>query len=248
MIEPFYGPPPWHLIGRAMSVLCRLENPADARAHVATPLGVAADPIVRIRFWDLIHDSGFASSGLVGATPMTQVREGVVAFPVSYRGAEGDYPAHMYADDPIYTAFGRETMGWPLRDGIVRFSRTWLRREAASGTRLTAVLERHGQILVRVDLTLTGDMRDESEDIEPPRWFVVRRIPGLDGPSDSIRELAVTGPSRFRFGRIHSAKAEIEVNPYGELGWLRPREIVSSELWSGVDVTIGYGSHLLDLR
>jgi len=103
---------------------------------------------------------------------------------------------------------------------------------------------------MRVTLRLTGVAFDETDVDKPPRWFAIRTIPGLDRPEDSIRELALTGPSRFRRGRVYAATAEVEMaqGPRNELAWLRPREIVSAELWSAVDLTIGYGRLLADLR
>lgn len=249
-MDPVYGPPPWHLAGRAFSVLCRLEDPDEARRHVPAVLDMDPDPIVRIRFWDLIHDAGLGDRLPIDDPAMASVREGVVAFPVRFEGMEGDHPAYMYADDPTYTAFGRETMGWPLRDGRVHLTRAWEDPGLVEGARFSAVLERHGRFLMRVTLTLTGQRYDEGDVAAPPRWFAIRTIPGLAGPADSIHELAVTGPSRFRRGRIHAADAEVEVaeGQGNELGWLRPREIVASELWSAVDLTIGYGRSLVDLR
>lgn len=249
-MEPVYGPPPWHLAGRALSVLCRLEDPDEALRQVPEVLDMDPDPIVRIRFWDLIHDAGFGDRLPVDDPAMAAVREGVVAFPVSFDGVDGDHPAYMYADDPTYTAFGRETMGWALRDGRIHITRPWPLSGLARGATLSAVLERHGRLFMRVMLTLTGDVFDEDDVETPPRWFSIRIIPGLEGPGDAIRELALTGPSRFRRGRVHAASAQVEISkdPRNELGWLQPREIVSAELWSGVDLTIGYGRSLADLR
>jgi hypothetical protein len=249
-MDPLYGSPPWHLAGRAISILCRLDDPDEARKHVPGVLEMEADPIVRVRFWDLIHDSGFADVRPTDDPAMTAVREAVVAFPVRYQGIEGDHPAYMYADDPIYSAFGRETMGWPLRDAQVHVAGPSPGAGLGLGTVLRASLERHGRRLMQVAITLREDGRDEGDVATPPRWYAIRTIPGLEGPAESIRELALTGPSRFRRGRVHSADAVVEVDPgvHNELGWFRPREIAGAELWSAVDLTIGYGRSLADLR
>jgi hypothetical protein len=248
--SPLYGSPPWHLAGRAFSILCRLDDPDEAGRHVPDVLSVDRDPLVKIRFWDLIHDSGFGEDGRSDAPPLTIVREAVLAFPVRYGLIEGDFPAYMYADDPIYSAFGRETMGWPLRDGNVGFDTMWPGAPLVEGTMLSAGLARRGRPLMNVSLTLTGRVTDDGEVTPPPRWFAVRRIPDLASPTDSIRELALTGPSRFRRGPVHEARGAIDVveSAANELGWFRPRVILGAELWSDVYLTIGYGHSLADLR
>lgn len=250
MMNPVYGPPPWRLAGRAFSVLCRLQDAAEARRHVPEVLEMGHDPIIRIRFWDLIHDAGLGDRHPVDDPARATVREAVVAFPARFGDIDGDHPAYMYADDPTYREFGRETMGWPLRDGQVHLSQAWPDCGLASGVALTAVLERNGRLLLRVTLELTGASHDEDDAARLPRWFALRAVPRIDGPGDAIRELVLTGPSRFRRGRVYTASAEVEVGQDvpNELGWLRPREIVAAELWSGVDLTIGYGRQLADLR
>ena len=102
---------------------------------------------------------------------------------------------------------------------------------------------------MRATLTLTGEVVDDPGD-SLPRWFAFKTIPDVESPRDAIHQLALTGPSAFRRGPSYAATAEIEVSQQAndELGWLTPRKILGAELWSEVDLTLGYGRVLSDLR
>lgn len=249
-MRPVYGPPPWRLGGRAFSVWCHLADPGAARAHVPDLFDMDDDPVVRLRFWDLVHDAGFGPA-LPGDEPaMASVREAVVAFPVRHGTVAADLPAFMYADDPIYTAFGREVMGWPLRDGQVHMTTPWAVEGLQAGTRLRGLLERHGHSLLDVDMTLTGVVREAGPSVPPPAWFAIKQIPDFDGVTPAIHQLALTGPSAFQRGWIHEATATIAVpsDAGSELSWLQPRDVVAAELWTEVDLHLGAGRPVEDLR
>lgn len=207
-----------------------------------------ADPIVRARFWDLVHDAG--SGADLRAAPSTatapiRVAEAVVAFPVAFGSVGGDYTAHMYADDPVYTAFGREVMGWPLKAGDVTLSPV-PEGDLRAGIRLTGRLERDGDALMEAALTLDEPLPDAERPTDLPRWLSWKVVPRVDRPGDALRQLVQTGPVRIDRGPIWRAQGELSFGngPSDELEFLRPREVVAAQYWSHVDLSVGYG-HVL---
>jgi len=241
-----YGPPPWHLAGRAFALWFRLADPAEARRHVPPLLEMADDPVVRARFWDLAHDSGMPDERTAGEPLPTRVAEAVVAFPVTYGGVSGDFTAHMYADDPVYTAFGREVMGWPLKHGRVVMSRP--RAGLEKGVKVSAHLERDDDVLMSAALTLTEPLPDAERPSGLPRWLTLKLVPRAEGSGDALRQLVQTGPERVEWGAIWRAEGELRFSdgPHDELGFLAPREIVAAQYWSAVDLSVGYGRILHD--
>ena len=222
----------------------RLADPAEARRHVPALLEMTDDPIVRARFWDLAHDSGATDPA---AAPI-RVAEAVVAFPVGYGGVSGDYTAHMYADDPVYTAFGREVMGWPLKHGRVVVGPPGPGPGLKGGVTISAHLERDGLMIMRASLKLTEPLLEVEHSIELPRWLTMKLVPRAEGSGDALRQLLQTGPDRVDWGPIWRAEGELRFadGPNDELGAFAPREIVAAQYWSAVDLSIGYGRILLD--
>ena len=242
-----YGPPPWRLAGRGLALWFRLADPAEARRHVPAMLEMDDDPIVRARFWDLAHDAGLPERLAPGDDLPLRVAEAVVAFPVSYAGTSGDFTAHMYADDPVYTAFGREVMGWPLRPGTVVMS-PGLPAGLERGSTVSARLERDGGVLMSAGLTLTAPIPVRERPIDLPRWLTLKLVPRADGSGDVVRQLLQTGPERVEWGPMWAAEGELRFmdGPNDELAFLAPREIVAAQFWSAVDLSIGYGRILAD--
>ncbi|HYM83399.1 MAG TPA: acetoacetate decarboxylase family protein [Candidatus Dormibacteraeota bacterium] len=241
-----YGPVPWHMTGRALAIWFRSADPAEAARHIPDRCELDADPILRARFWDLRHDGGWgARAEDASGSPSLALREAVVAFPVSCAGLRADLPAHMYADEPTYVAFGREVMGWPLRGGAIDVDAEPAAGLSA-GTRISGSLERAGRMIMRASLTLRGPQR-VAADAPLPRWIGQRVIPDVDGQSADPPDLIETGPSRFRLGAVWTADATLEFapGPFDELEFLRPAEIVRAEYWVGLDLTIGPGRILL---
>lgn len=240
-----YGPPPWRMRGRTFAVQYRLACPEEARRHVPRGMVMDDDPIVRARFWDLEHD---ALGVLGGGRPLWRsFREAVIAFPVSVDGVSGDYPTYMYADDFVYTAMGREVMGWPVRDGEIPVDpepSTGL----GAGVRMGARLVRDGRELMRMELRLAGPST-HLVDEEPPRWLASKVVPDAEGPRAAIAQLVATGPQAMHERTVWEAEATLVTGEGAgdELHHLAPREIVRAEYWSGVDLTIGWGTVLADL-
>ena len=242
-----YGPPPWRLAGRGLAIWFRLADPEEARRHVPAMIEMAHDPIVRARFWDLAHDAGMPERLGAGDELPIRVAEAVIAFPVSHEGVSGDFTAHMYADDPVYTAFGREVMGWPLKHGTVVLSPpppTGLE----PGSRVLARLERDGRALMTADLRLIAPLPERERPTELPRWLTMKLVPRADGSGDVVRQLLQTGPERVVWGPIWRAEGELLLmdGPNDELAFLAPREIVAAHYWTAVDLSIGHGRVLFD--
>jgi acetoacetate decarboxylase len=245
-----YGPPPWHMAGRTLALWFRLADPDEARRHVPEGLAMDADPIVRARFWDLVHDAGSGAdlqNDPSTATAPIRVAEAVVAFPVVSGSVSGDYTAHMYANDPIYNAFGREVMGWPLRAGDVTLS-PLPDGALGAGVRLTGRLERDGDALMEAALTLVEPLPDAERPTRLPRWLSWKIVPRVDGTGDALRQLVQTGPARIDWGPIWRAQGELSFGsgPSDELEFLRPREVIAAHYWSHVDLSIDFGHVLVE--
>lgn len=240
-----YGPPPWRMRGRTIALQYLLADPAEARRHVPRHLSMDPDPVVRVRFWELEHDA----IGPLGRdrTLWVSFREAVVAFPVRLDDVSGDYPVYMYADDFVYTSMGREVMGWPVRDGVISVD---VEPDAglSAGVGMAARLVRGGRELMHVELEL-GDGRRVLRDEEPPRWLTCKVVPDATGPRAAIAQLLATGPEAIHERTVWDATASLRFGEGtgDELHHLAPREILHAEYWSGVDLTIGWGTVLSEL-
>jgi acetoacetate decarboxylase len=242
--RPLYSRPPWRLTGRALSVLYRLRDPGQVFRHLPPGVEVDADPIVRVRMWDLLHN-GDASRASDSAAAETPIREAAIAIPVHFGAQQADYLSVMYADEPVYVAFGREMMGWPLHHARVTITNP-KDGVAVAGSKISASAILDQQSLVSVHATLTGATIAESSAAPLPRWISVKSVPRVDAPGEAMRELTLTGPSAFSRGGIHAAVAELHISSGSGLDWLHPREVVDAALWSDINVTIGYGQILAD--
>lgn len=240
-----YAPPPWRMRGRTLALWFRLADPDEARRHVPAVVEMDEDPIVRARFWDMEHDAVPIDGG--GERPWRRFREAVVAFPVRYRDVVGDYPTYMYGDDFTYALFGREVMGWPVRDGTISMDDEPPGGPGA-GVRMSGQLDRDGHTVMRAEITLTGD-EVAVDDAPPPRWLATKVITDVAGPTAAISQLVATGPERIHERRIWTAEGQLSFGeaPGDELHHLAPREIVGAQYWSGVRLTIGWGEVLAEL-
>lgn len=240
-----YVPPPWHMRGRTIAILFRLQDPDEARRHVPAQLEMDEDPVVRARFWDMTYDA------VPGTEPGTRgtrrFLEAVVAFPVRYGSLSGDYPTYMYSDDWVYITAGREIQGWPVRGGDVEMSPEPAGGPAA-GVTYSGLLERDGRPVMRARLELSGEQVEVDNSV-PPRWLCTKIIPDATGPRAAVGQLLATGPERVHGRRAWEASAELSFSegPADELHHLAPREIVEAQYWSDVDITIGWGEVLQEL-
>ena len=240
-----YGPPPWRMHGRTLAIGYLLADPDEARRHVPAGVTMDDDPIVRARFWDMRHDAlRSVGAGQDGWTPF---REAVIAFPVRRGDVTGDYPTYMYADDFAYTAMGREVMGWPVRDGQIEVDPEPV-DGPTTGTILAASLMRGGVELMHIDMNLTGVPQLDTQ-TRPPRWLATKIIPDATLPLAAVAQLLETGPEKIHHRTIWPADATLRLGegPGDELHHLRPREIVTAEYWTEVDLTIGWATVLDEL-
>lgn len=249
-----YGPPPWNMSGHTLAVWYRLADPSEARRHVPEMLELDEDPVVRVRFWDMGHDAGLGPR-VPGDNPeFGSFREAVAVFPVRWRApdgsavVDGDFTTYMYSDDPTYTAFGREVMGWPVRHGRIHVSRPWS-RELEEGLKLTGLLERQGRGIMRLTLKLTAPQPAAAAHTPLPVWLSLKVVPAIDGPYPALLQLVSSGPDALRRGPVWTATASLEMDdaPNDELSFLRPRSIERAEYWSAVEVRVGWGNVLANL-
>jgi acetoacetate decarboxylase len=253
-----YGPVPWRMHGRAIAFRYVLADPDEARGHVPPECHMDPDPVVRARFWDLAHDSGWSSGAVpdthaggredLGGSPGWRTfREAVVAFPVRCAGTAGDFPTHMFADDAVYNAFGREVMGWPLRDGTIEFDAP---HDPGAGGKVLARLEYRSQTAVRAEVELEGLVPASELPAGLPRWIAWKLIPEVDGRSALVDQLVETGPESIDRGPVWRGRGSLEFAYVRglELHYLRPRSLVDVEYWSAISLVIGSGRVLLDRR
>ncbi len=240
-----YGPPPWNMRGRTLSLRYRLADPDEARRHVPAGIEMDDDPIVRARIWDMEHD-GLTRPG--EPTRWTRFREAVIAFPVRHAGMEGDYPTYMYADEFSYTAMGREVMGWPVRDARLEVGPEPVDGLAA-GVTITGRSWRGDEELMRIDLVLDG--RHEVVRIEQPgRWISTKIVPDVgDTGRAALAQLVWSGPVRIERRGLWAGSATLTLpqTTTEEIHHLAPREIVHAEYWADQLMTVGGGGVLADL-
>jgi acetoacetate decarboxylase len=245
-----YGPLSWRLAGRALALWFRLAEPDEVRRHIPPWFTIADDPVVRARFWELTHDTGSGDERVLADPGRTTFREAVVAFPVDHGNHTGDNSVHMYADDPVYTAFGRECMGWPIVHGTVNVSPLWPAGPLAPGSRVAGSLNRGGRTLMEASLTLTTQVPPETMASQSPTWLTEKIIPDVAGGPPALHQIVRTGPTRVRWGPVWEATGSLTfgTSPYDELDHLQPREIVSAQYWSDIELWLGPGEVLEDLR
>jgi acetoacetate decarboxylase len=228
--------------GRTLALWFKLVDPDEARRHVPGSLEMEEDPVVRARFWDMEHDALTGPSG--SARPWQPFREAVVAFPVRHRNVSGDYPTYMYADDFTYMAFGREVMGWPVRDGHIEIDPE-PPGGPASGLRLSGSLRRDERTIMTASIELTGAEVAVDNSV-PPKWLATKVITGVAGPRAQVGQLVATGPERIHSRRVWQALGSLAFGEgiLDELDGLAPREVVDAQYWTDVGLTVGWGEVL----
>jgi acetoacetate decarboxylase len=233
--------------GRTLALWFRLADPDEARRHVPRLLAMDDDPVVRARFWDMSHDAAGPADDPSRPEAWRSFREAVVAFPVRHGDIAGDYPAYMYADDFVYTAFGRELMGWPVRDGDITVDEE-PRAGLVAGTRVAARLVRDGHEVMRADVTL-HDQATREHDPPPPVWLAVKVVGHVDRPGAAISQLVATGPERVTRRDVWGATGSLSFGEGvgDELHYLTPREVVNAQYWANVELSVGWGRVLAEL-
>jgi len=239
-----YLPPPWHMRGRTLAMWFRLQDPDEARRHVPAMFEMEEDPVVGARFWDLVYDG--VPSDPPGGRGQRRFVESVISFPVRYGDVQGDYPAHMYADDWVYLTAGREIMGWNLHGGEVDYDPE--PAELGAGVSIGARLSTDGALIKEARLTLTGE-KPEVDNTRMPTWLTTKIVTDPTGPTAQVGQLLATGPSRIDGRTAWQATAELSFgeSPHTELHYLAPREIVDAQYWADVDLTVGWATVLEEL-
>jgi acetoacetate decarboxylase len=244
-----YGPPPWHMSGRVMTVWFRVEDLQELRNHIAPPLTVPDDALCRARFWELTHDAGQGNDLPAHIPAQTHFHEAVLAIDASYNGTRGDYSIHIYADEPTYTAWAREVIGWPVKMGQVAFSEPWNPQRLAPADKLTGTLARFGTQLLRASVTLKRQISPDERPYRVANWFTYKVIPSVEKFAPEVSQLVLVQPSTLDSGPLWEAEGTVEIGVglNDELHFLRPKEIVWAEYWSYVNLSVGYGKILARL-
>ncbi len=244
-----YGLPPWHMAGRAIAVWLRLANPGAIRPRLPAIVDLSEDPVVRLRLWDLAHDAGYGQTATLTHPEMTAFKEVALAFPVSYGGLMGDFTKYIYADDPTYTAFGREVMGWPVRNGKIMVGRPWPGTPLTPKQQFTGYLERNGSRLVSVVLTLREPLPRPEYPTGLPVWLSAKSIPDAAGAAPVLNQLVRSGPTAIHWGEIWNATATVtfESTATDDLSFVEPFTVVAAQYWADLDLTIGPGKVLAEI-
>ena len=244
-----YGPPPWHMSGRVLTVWFRVKNLDELRNHIAPPLTIPKDALCRARFWDLTHDAG-KGDDLPGQIPaQTHFHEAVLAIDADYGDMPGDYSVHIFADDPTYIAWAREVIGWPVKMGQVAFNQPWNPTNLKPNDRLTGTLERFGTQLLRASVTLKRPIHPDERPYKRANWFTYKIIPSVEKLAPEVSQLVLVQPSTLDSGQLWEADGTVEIGQglNDELHFLQPAEIVWAEYWSYVNLSVGYGKILAQL-
>ncbi len=239
-----YGPAPWHLSGRVLTIWYRLVDPDEARRQIPLPLEVPDDPLCRARFYELSMDAGYGDE-IANLNPeQAQFFEAVIAIECSYQGVTGDCSVHMYSDNSTYIAWGREAIGWPLKQGKISLSKPWKPHQLDAGVRITGKLERFGSQLMSATIELSEPKSVNTAAL--PSWFSHKLIPAVEGGQPDVNQLILAGPSRMHIGTVWEAHGHLELyEGLGEeLHFLRPAEIVSADYVPFVDLMVGHGKVL----
>jgi acetoacetate decarboxylase len=244
-----YGMPPWHMAGRAIAIWLRLAQPEALRKRLPAILSVPEDPVIRLRLWDLAHDAGYGRTATMNDPEMTSFRELAFAVPVSYASLDGDFIKFIYADDPTYTAFGREVMGWPVRYGKIMIGKPLPRAPLTANQRFVGYLERNGARLVSVAATLLTPLDRSRYPLGLPVWLSAKSIPDATGTFPVVSQLVRSGPSEMNWGEIWDATATVKVESAArdDLSFLEPSEVIAAQYWSDLDLTIAEGEVLAEI-
>lgn len=241
-----YGPRPWHMAGRNLTIWFRAPAGEVAR-HVPAPLTVPPDALCRVRFYELVHNAGLDDDGLSARDPARgRFHEAVLAVPVAYGNEVGDYSVHLYSEDADYICWARETVGWPVKSGAITISQPWPSRPLEPGTRIQATLERHGRRLITATLTLTEPLpRDQYPKAAGPT-YTVKIIPSAEEGRFALRQLVVVRPQLPSMADIWRAEATLSLGegPSDELHFFTPCEIVRADYIPSLDLTMPYGTIL----
>jgi len=243
-----YGPHPWHMAGRNLTVWFRAPVEEIAR-HVPEPLTVPADGLCRVRFYELSHNAGLHDTLAAEEPGRGRFHEAVLAVPVAYKGEIGDYSVHLYSEDLDYICWARETVGWPVKDGAISISHPWPGQPLEAGTTVQAILERHGRRLITVTLTLTEPLPQELYPTKPGPTYTVKVIPSAEEGKFALRQLVVVRPQLPKMAHIWRAEATLSLGegPADELHHFRSAEIVRADYIPSLDLTMPYGTVLENL-
>ena len=239
-----YERAPWHLSGRVFTIWYYLADPAEARRQVTPPLEVPENPLCRARFYELNMDGGYGDALAVRNPPQSRFFEAVIAIECSYQGLRGDCSAHMYSDNATYIAWGREVIGWPLKEGNISITSPWKPHQLEAGVEIAGNLERFGERLMSAKIQLTAPRQTGA--VSLPNWFSHKLIPNVEGREPDVNQLILAGPSRMDIGPVWEATGALELRQGSadELQFLRPGEIVSADYAPYVDLTVGHGKVL----
>lgn len=228
-----YGLPPWEMRGRVFTVWYRLQNPEEARRCIRPPLLLPDDPLCRVRFYDIVHNNGSGAA-------IFPFREAVIAIECGYGDLKGDSSVIMYADDPVYIAWGREVYGWPLKPGMITMTEI---SHHEPGVTVRGSLALQGTRWIHASVVLQESLPPAERPL--PFWFGCKTIPSIDKAEPAVNQVVVAGPSRVTAGAVWRADGAFELGD--DLRFLQPREIVSADYWSHVELTVGYGRVLENL-
>jgi acetoacetate decarboxylase len=217
--------------------------------HVPAPLTVPPDALCRVRFYQLLHNAGLDDTLSAQDAGRGHFHEAVLAVPVAYDGEAGDYSVHLYSEDTDYICWGREVLGWPVKNGAITISQPWPSRPLETGTQIQATLERHGRRLITASLILTEPVPLTEYPTKAGPTYTIKVIPSAEEGRPALRQLVEIRPRMPAFSGVWRAEATLTLGegPSDELHHFAPFEIVRADYCPSIDLTMPYGRILADL-
>lgn len=211
---PFYKSPnnPQECPGlRTVTVFCRAREGIVKKYLEPTPFEYVTDDFL-IQFGDYSNGSAAAFYDVS------------IVVPVRYKGLAGGYYLFEYEDLPSSVVGGRELWGYPKKEA-------GLTMRTQDG-RLTGTAEREGHEILRVEVFLDREPKEELPEISAYPNLLLWTLPRYDGPGIQSQKILKrdTSPD-FRIWRTCMADASAVLS-----GYEHPPVIEPLDEWNPVKV------------
>ncbi len=203
-----YGPPPWHFMGRVITVFVQAD-PDWIRMHVPAPLKPVAAPIVRVSVYEISCDYGLGEAFIARHPEESTFHEGSVALYVEHEDVAGHYSPYIWCDNDAEIAVGREMYGWPQRLAQFAITRPPHRRSWRAGDVAVGRVSRYGRQLYDLEMTVAraGDV-----DVGVPgfrHFYTMTVLPSPEAGGGVTRTLVCTAMHDVRIDDVWSGSAQV---------------------------------------
>ena len=210
-VASLYGPPPWHFMGRVITVYLRCD-PAWIAAHVPPPLAPIAEPVLRVSVYDMACDYGLGEDFIAMRPEESSFREGGVSLFVTHRGVPGHYSAFIWCDNDAEIAVGREMYGWPQRYGQFAITKPPYRRAWRPGDKVIGRASRYGRPVF--DLEMTVERPGDVDVGMPPfqSFYTMTALPSPEEGGGVTRTVVCTTMDTIRIDDLCSGSGRVTVH------------------------------------